>query len=321
MFIFYRLIMHCIASHNSSLITAVVHILILPLLNAQTDTYSSKAKSKTLSSYSSTLQNIIPIEGGTFLMGCEPNQQQCDEDEKPAHHVQLEDFSLGKYEVSIAEFETFLIATGYQTSAVKELDLFNGFQHLNGEPFSLKEKNVYPMSMISYLDAKAYCDWLKKETGLPFRLPTEAEWEFAARGGLKSKNTLFAGGETLQELGWYRENSNCEIQTSGAKKPNELGLYDMSGNVWEWCSDRYMEAYYKISEKVNPQGPLSGIYRVFRGGCWDCEEKTCSVTYRGRNIPEFRSSIVGFRVAMTGHIPVQSNEPAKNSERKHVITE
>lgn len=312
---------HKFIFYNAAINIFFIHILIAPILTAQTVGSSSKVKSKTNTPFFNTLQNMIPIEGGTFLMGCEPNQQLCDEDEKPAHHVQLEAFSLGKYEVSIAEFETFVIATGYQTAAVKELDLFNGFQKLNGEPFSLQEKTVYPMSMISYFDAKAYCDWLKKETGLPFRLPTEAEWEFAARGGLKSKNTPFAGGETLQELGWYRENSNCEMQASGAKKPNELGLYDMSGNVWEWCSDRYMEAYYKISEKVNPKGPLSGTYRVFRGGCWDCEEKTCSVTYRGRNTPEFRSSIVGFRVAMTGHIPAQTEKPAKNSERKHVITD
>jgi len=302
------------------IINFLVYTLFLPILNAQSANASSKVKENSLAAFSGTLQNIISIEGGSFSMGCESDQQICDEDEKPAHRIKLDAFSLGKYEVSIAEFETFLLATGYQTDAAKGLDFFNGVHKLNGDAFTTQEKKVYPICLVSYFDAKAYCDWLKKETGLPFRLPTEAEWEYAARGGAKSKNTIFAGGATLQDVGWYKENSNCEIQASGAKKPNELGLYDMSGNVWEWCSDRYMETYYKISEKENPQGPLSGTYRVFRGGCWDCEEKTCSVTYRGRNTPDFRSFIVGFRVAMTGHIPVQSNEPDKNSERKHVIT-
>ncbi len=132
-----------------------------------------------------------------------------------------------------------------------------------------------------------------------FRLPTEAEWEYAARGGKNSKDFKYSGGQSMQNVGWYSENSNRRTQVVANKRPNELGLYDMSGNVWEWCRDWYDDNYYSNSPVSNPRGPSSGSDRVLRGGSWYDNPTYCRVAYRARDRPVNRLNNSGFRVVLS----------------------
>jgi formylglycine-generating enzyme required for sulfatase activity len=127
-------------------------------------------------------------------------------------------------------------------------------------------------------------------------LPTEAEWEFAARGGNSSNGYTYSGSNTLDAVGWYDDNSGSKTHPVGGKQPNELGIYDMSGNVWEWCSDWFSSSYYSVSPETNPQGPSSGSFRVVRGGSWFHVAVGCRSAYRFLDIPDFRSSYYGFRL-------------------------
>lgn len=129
-----------------------------------------------------------------------------------------------------------------------------------------------------------------------YRLPTEAEWEYAARGGSKSRGYQYAGSDTIGYVAWYRSNSDSKTHAVGQKQSNELGLYDMSGNVWEWCSDRYDSDYYKNSPSQNPKGPSKGSYRVIRGGSWLSAPRNCRVARRDYYTPTFRDSGIGFRL-------------------------
>ncbi len=155
----------------------------------------------------------------------------------------------------------------------------------------------HPMVNINFDDCKAYCTWLSKTTGKNYRLPTEAEWEYAARGGNKSKGFVFAGSNDLDEVG---SNSDKEGQTlaGGLKITNELGLYDMSGNVWEWCSDWYDASYYGSSPAKNPKGPATGSKRVLRGGSWFTQAEGCRVTGRQGSSPSHGDFTIGFRVVV-----------------------
>ncbi|MBR3766219.1 MAG: SUMF1/EgtB/PvdO family nonheme iron enzyme, partial [Muribaculaceae bacterium] len=135
-----------------------------------------------------------------------------------------------------------------------------------------------------------------KITGKTFRLPTEAEWEYAARGGNKSKGYKYSGSNTIGDVAWYNSNSSAMTHQVGTKAPNELGLYDMSGNVWECCSDWHDENYYSSSPSNNPTGPTSGSYRVDRGGSWGNNARSCRVSYRDRSTPDYRDCYYGFRL-------------------------
>ena len=144
---------------------------------------------------------------------------------------------------------------------------------------------------------------MNDETVRSYRLPTEAEWEYAARGGNKSKGYKYAGSNKLKEVAWYWENSHDETKDVGLKFPNELGLYDMSGNVWEWCQDWYSKEYYEECQKegtvINPAGPKNGVYRVLRGGGWSNTPQYCRCTNRNLNPPEYRINNVGFRLVFS----------------------
>ncbi len=192
-------------------------------------------------------------------------------------------------------------------------------------PSHFKYDKNNPVENVSWLDATAYCNQLNAQCGFPktydnegklldadgklaqnivrvrgFRLPTEAEWEYAARGGGSSRMTTYSGSNDLKEVGWYTENAEGKTHPVGQKKPNELGLHDMSGNVWEWCQDWYDEKYYEKCKSVGTvkdlTGPDAGWSRVARGGCWSDRAEICRTAYRYNSHPEYRSVNGGFRL-------------------------
>jgi formylglycine-generating enzyme required for sulfatase activity len=221
-----------------------------------------------------TKPTMIAIAGGTFTMGSNSS------DEKPTHTVTISGFSMGKYEVSVAEYKAFCTAAG---------------RTMPDAP-SWGWNDKHPMVKVSFDDANAYCNWLSETTGQNYRLPTEAEWEYAARGGNKSSGYTYSGGNDLEEVGWSSDNAGGQTQAVGRKLPNELGLYDMSGNVWEWCKDWYGD--YSATAQTNPRGPSSGSYRVLRGGSWGRAAAFCRVAHRINSSPGFRDLSDGFRVVL-----------------------
>ncbi|MDX2248919.1 MAG: SUMF1/EgtB/PvdO family nonheme iron enzyme [Bacteroidia bacterium] len=250
---------------------------------------------------------MVKITGGTFDMGSEKYDS-----EKPLHRVTISDFWMGKTEVTVAQFEAFIAATGYKTDAEKG----DGSYIWTGSTWEKKagvnwrcdvKGNIrpesewnHPVIHVSWNDAKAYCDWLSERTGQKWRLPTEAEWEYAAGDG-SSNRTIYAGTDSESELGdyaWYTTNTNnTGTRPVGQKKPNRLGLYDMSGNVWEWCSDWY--GNYPSSDISDPKGPESGSFRVLRGGSWYGDASDCRVAFRSLYTPGVRSGSLGFRPTRT----------------------
>lgn len=229
--------------------------------------------------------------------------------ESPVHSVTLSSYYIGEHQVTVEEFHNFVDATGYKTDAEKEgwaerwmvvdgvwnWNKVNGLNWKYGTNGELRKWSEYrhPVIYVSWNDAVAYCKWLSQKTDTKFGLPTEAQWEFAARGGNLSKGYRFAGSNRIEEVGWYGNigfgNAEGSTHIVGQKKPNELGIYDMSGNVWEWCNDRY--GSYGSGSQTNPQGPSSGSYRVLRGGGWDSRVSNRSRSYSGH-----RSSESGFRL-------------------------
>ena len=209
-------------------------------------------------------------------MGATSEQDDAYDDEKPAHKVTLTDFSIGQAEVT------------------QEL-----WQAVMGENNSAHTGNLqYPADCVSWDDAQEFITQLNALTGLSFHLPTEAQWEFAARGGIKSKGYKHSGSNTLSEVAWYGSNSSGCTQPVGTKKANELGIYDMNGNVWEWTQDWY--GAYSSSEQTNPTGPATGSEKVHRGGCFNNDERYSRVSGKRHTYPPlFGSTGEGFRLAMT----------------------
>jgi formylglycine-generating enzyme required for sulfatase activity len=256
----------------------------------------------------STMQQV---ETGSFMMGCNYGNKDCYDFEKPAHQVDISSFFIGKYEVTVAQFAAFVEESNYQTEAEIVFGysvVWNGRDWVRMEGVNwrhdvsgnLREINDYnhPVIHVSWNDALAFCEWMSNHTGKEFRLPTEAEWEFAARGGNKSKGTSYSGSDSIKRVGWYNFNSLENTHAVGLKQPNELGLYDMTGNVWEWCMDWYDSKYYSKSPSQNPKGPLSGQEKVLRGGDWSAIEKNSRLTIRAHNNVQNRGGDSGFRVVM-----------------------
>ena len=229
--------------------------------------------------YAQSYPEMITVEGGTFTMG--DTEMTGKKDEQPAHQVTLESYKMAKTETTVAQWRVYCNASN------------------RGMPEAPKWGWVesHPIVNISWEEAKAYCGWLTKIMNAKYRLPTEAEWEFAARGGKLSKGTKFSGDISIDNAGWYGVNSDSKTHEAASKKSNELGIYDMSGNVWEWCGDLY--GPYEGTSQTNPQGPVSGSYRVMRGGGWSGMASFCSVADRLYIGPTGRSMSLGFRVVLS----------------------
>ena len=222
----------------------------------------------------------VQVSAGEFNMGSPEGEG--DSDEHPQHKVYLDAYYISKYEITFDQYDKFCEDTGRS----KPSD--NGWGRGNR-----------PVINVSWDEAKAFCDWLSKGTGKKIALPTEAQWEKAARGGNKSKGYEYSGSNNVDEVGWYGDNSGHETHPVGQKKPNELGIYDMSGNVYEWCSDWYSSSYYSSSPRNNPEGPSSGSCRVRRGGGWSSSAWTLRCANRHDRDPSFRSDLLGFRIVKT----------------------
>ncbi|MDR2971623.1 MAG: formylglycine-generating enzyme family protein [Bacteroidales bacterium] len=236
----------------------------------------------------STLINIamIPVQGGTFTMGCTNEQgSDCYDSEKPAHSVTVSSFQIGKYPVTQAQWKA--VMGSYPP------ELYN------------TGCDECPVDNVSWNDVQEFIRKLNALTGKRYRLPTEAEWEYAARGGNKSQGYKYSGSNNIDEVAWYYGNyknskhgSQGSTHLVGEKKANELEIFDMSGNVWEWCSDWYGENYYSSSPANNPTGPSSGSSRVLRGGSWYFYAEHCRVSARRGNAPGNRYSHNGFRLLL-----------------------
>lgn len=272
------------------------------------------------------MPDMVHVEGGTFMMGNDKGGS----DEKPAHKVTLTSFYLGKFEVTNKDFKKFVDATGYLTEAEKPdsanfkhglppRGTSNGTWKIDGKGMPLAPADsMKPVGNISWNDANEYLKWLSKETGKTFRLPTEAEWEYAAKGGNKSKGYKYIGGNNLNEVCWFLDNSEKRSHTIGQKLPNELGIYDMAGNVQEWVSDWYGELYYRVSPASDPAGAEMGKGRVIRGGSWGSEETRMRSSYRNRAYPYNSSIDFGFRPAITDEAAVKkaAEKPAEGNVMK-----
>ena len=243
---------------------------------------------------------FVLIEPGSFEMGSLVGEDGRDEDET-LHRVTLsEPFYLGKYEVTRGEFGRFVAATGYATgNACWTYESGKG-EERSGRSWrapGYQQSERDPVVCVSWVDAQAYARWVSGETGETYRLPTEAEWEYAARGGRASRGYRYAGSHGLSRVGWYRENSGERTHPVGQKASNELGLYDLSGNVWEWVQDWYGD--YPSGAATDPRGPSTGANRVFRGGGWRSTARGCRVANHNRDSPGLRYNGLGFRLART----------------------
>ena len=224
---------------------------------------------------------LVEVKGGTFVMGDRLGTGEIDE--RPAHEVTLTDYYIGTTEVTVEQYNMYCDAMGIEMPKKPE----GGW------------KNDAPIVNVNWDDAINYCKWLSLELGRPIVLPTTAQWEFAARGGNKSKGYKYSGSDDMDVVGWHQGNSkNRKYAHPVAKKtPNELGLFDMNGNVWEWCSDKFEKEYYLNSPKFNPKNAGKEDSPIaIRGGCWFYPEYFNRFENRGSSV-SFRRKTIGFRVA------------------------
>ena len=240
---------------------------------------------------------MVKVEGGTFTMGATAEQgSDYDSDELPTHQVTLSDYYIGKYEVTQQLWEYVMSYSGTCADG-SSMSAYASDVWLGSDPSSsYGVGDYYPAYYVSYYDiVDIFLPRLNKITGRTYRLPTEAEWEFAARGGKQSKGYKYSGSDNIGVVAWYTGNSGGKTHQVGTKEPNELGIYDMSGNVWEWCGDWY--GSYSSSAQTNPTGPSSGSDRVLRGGSCYYRARDCRVSVRGGYDPSIRDS-GGFRVVL-----------------------
>lgn len=218
---------------------------------------------------------MIPVEGGSFLMGATKEQgKDGDGSEKPVHKVTLSPFRISEAPITVSQYRDFCNATGRKMPRAPKWGWIDN----------------HPIVNVSWYDAAAFAEWCG------CRLPSEAEWEFAARGGNLSAHYKYSGGNNPDSIGWYDDNTGKSgTRPVRAKLPNELGLYDMSGNVYEWCSNWKYD--YAPDDEVNPKGPETGLIKASRGGSWHSSTKNIRVSNRDDDPPEFFSHNVGFRVA------------------------
>ena len=213
------------------------------------------------------------VRGGTFLMGCTPEQgNDCYDYEDSLRMTTIGDFYIGKHEITQSQWEAVM----------------------GGNPSNFKGNNL-PVENVSWIDAQEFIGKLNAATGREYRLPTEAEWEYAARGGRQTRGYKYSGSSDVGEVAWYEGNSENMTHPVGTKKANELGIYDMSGNVWEWVSDWFGE--YESTAQTDPKGPDEGTLRVIRGGGWGSYARGVRLSNYFNNDPGYRYNILGFRLA------------------------
>jgi formylglycine-generating enzyme required for sulfatase activity len=290
---------------KSSLLSSALHLANLPKILPEGE--APKSKEEKL-----ILPEMVFVEGGTFMMGATEEQEDgFFRNGKPVHLVTLDSFEMGKYEVTNEQFCVFL--NSYGSNQVKDGE-YKGKTIIaehewgvrqNGKQWQAQQGYAcHSVIHVSWHGANAYTQWLSTQTGEDYRLPTEAEWEYAARGGNKSRGYKYAGTtNNLDAYAWYGANSGGETHPVGQKSPNELELYDMSGNVWEWCNDWYHTDYYIISPQTNPKGvnSSSSEARIVRGGGWTVSAHLNCTSFRDSCNPEQLISVFGFgfRIAKT----------------------
>lgn len=224
---------------------------------------------------------MIDVEAGTFYMGAQKNDENAQnydtsayQIENPVHQVSVSAFAIGKFEVTQLQW----------TAAMGD------------NPSSIQGEQL-PVESVTWEQVQQFISILNEKTGLNYRLPTEAEWEFAAKGGNKTENFRYSGSSVLGSCGWYYSNSDATTHEVGSKDANELGLYDMSGNVREWCNDWF--SYYSTQTEDNPMGPSTGESKINRGGSWTTPAVNCRNTYRHTDGVNESSQDLGFRLALT----------------------
>ena len=228
---------------------------------------------------------MIWVEGGDFLMGCTSEQGgDCSSDEQNVRRVTVDGFYIGMLEVTQSQWEKVV-----GTSISQQRNKANSSYSLYGVGPD------YPMYYVSWDEAMEFCRLLSNKTGKTYTLPTEAQWEYAARGGNKNEGTKYAGNNIIDVVAWYKGDSGSSTHIVGSKRANALGIHDMSGNVWEWCKDWYANSYVNYDTN-NPKGPSSGSGRVFRGGSWGDGASGCRVAYRNYSFSNFCGGNLGFRV-------------------------
>jgi formylglycine-generating enzyme len=285
-----------------------------------------------LSTIAQAQPDMIQVPGGVFQMGDPAGNA----DEKPLHQVLLQDFLMAKTETTYADFSRFVDATGYVTDAERSGGSYVwdslGWHQRTGVLWQHDESGVlraqtkgiygqYPVLHVSWNDAVQYCNWRSKQEKLVqvyefqgdtlrinfkangYRLPTEAEWEYAASGGIPKEIQPYAGNGTLKTIGWYSGNAHHGVKPVRLKRPNARGLFDLTGNVWEWCQDWYDREYYSTPQQAsNPSGPALGKERSVRGGSWNNNATHCRIANRTSRFPDFRDGSIGFRVVRTAKL-------------------
>ena len=263
---------------NETLIKA--NIIKLPS-KAQADSIANVLKAKLLPNYTETAEKIdipmIYVESGSFTMGCHGlSGGDCLYDELPAHAVTIDSFYIGKTEITQKQWRAVM---GRSPNGL----FFGGCDEC-------------PVENVSWDDIQLFLKRLNKKTGKTYRLPTEAEWEFAARGGNKSANYKYSGGNSIDDVAWSRTNSQQKTNPVASRKPNELGIYDMTGNVWEWCADYFNR--YPPALQTNPNSPDFNAYRVLRGGSWSNKDTDCRIPFRNHGEQTYRYGDDGFRIVL-----------------------
>lgn len=238
------------------------------------------------------LMDMVFVKGGIYTMGCTSEQTDCENDEIPSHQVALYSYYIGKYEIT--QLQWLNVMGSYPSES------------------TFFRCDECPITNVSWFDVQLFIIKLNQVTGKNYRLPTEAEWEYAAKGGQLSKKYQYSGSNSIENVGWYWKNSgkypldgewnedkivnnSSKSRRIGTKHPNELGIYDLTGNVWEFCSDWY--GLYQPGFKATPQGPQAGERKIIRGGSWFEDSKNCRVTVRNKIQPESVSNHIGFRLA------------------------
>lgn len=273
----------------------IAMLLCVPAVSAQdttpgqlTPVWSKKVKPEQQQILAELVANMVYVPGGEFVMGSSVLDEEAQADEKPEHKVTLSDYHIGKFEVTQREWKAVM-----------------------GRNPSYFKGDSLPVENISFDDCVRFVRKLNELTGIKFRLPTEAEWEYAARGAGSPRNYRYSGSNNVVKVAWFEPNSGQHTHAVGTKVPNELGLHDMAGNVWEWCYDWYDGTTYATSAKTNPCGPKTPdvpaqtMTRVVRGGGWYASPFNCRSTFRGVSVPTGTGNDLGLRLAVgDGVVPM-----------------